>query len=434
MTRRDGLGSRGELDELILDAFSDAEEEDVSYFYISTHGLWEQGMDNGSMTLVLSDGQNEEGVTARELRAMFDRIRGTKVLIIDACHAGAMIGKGVAGSFTNSFEGPQYKVICSSGGAEESWFWSGSERRSLGIGEGYFSGTLSYGISSRGGFEADENADGEITLTELKRYLRMNHGASTVQTYPEEDGFALLRYDADSYSRRRRVGAIENVVFEDSVLSADQPEIGFSFTVLQDVRVAYQLVYQHDGQWDFEGARLIWDNSERFGVHGDAQGWLTPGYKERSITLSVDDDDLAGYGYVLLQVITLQGEQPMLVSSRILCIPPAQGDPRLGILAESSFCPEDGEELTMVVQHRVPCELTVTIETPEGEIVRRLMSRAGSRPEQLSPRGTTLAWNGMDQSGEPAAPGSYVVHVRAYIGEGSYEYYSVPVLLETPAG
>ena len=65
-----------------------------------------------------------------------------KVLIIDACHAGAMIGKGVHPPFDNVFAGPDYVVLCSSGGAEESWFWSGDIDGERLAGAGYFSGAL----------------------------------------------------------------------------------------------------------------------------------------------------------------------------------------------------------------------------------------------------------------------------------------------------
>ena len=117
ITRRNDVASPEELEELIQAAFSQAEEGDVSYFYISTHGIWAQGQQNGDMPLLLSDGQREEGVTASRLREMFDKIAGVKVLILDACHAGAVIGKGVHAPFDNVFQGAEYKVICSSGGA-----------------------------------------------------------------------------------------------------------------------------------------------------------------------------------------------------------------------------------------------------------------------------------------------------------------------------
>lgn len=435
VTRREGVATVAELAELIQDAFGEAQEGDVSYFYISTHGLWSQGMSNADMTLVLSDGKREEGLTAWQLRALFDQVPGVKVLILDACHAGAVIGKGVYDSFVNVFEGPDYKVLCSSGGAEESWLWSAvGVSQPLITGAGYFSGALVTGMSSVGGFAADDNRDGQITLTELRRYLRLHHGASTVQVYPEEDDFPILTYDAESYNERLRESSLENVVFEDGVLSADQPSVNFSFTVLRDVQVGYLLVYQRDGRWDFAGARFIWDNAERFGPYGDAQGYLTPGYKERAITLDVDAQDDTGYGYALLHVTTVRDGQVSVMASRLLCITPTQGDPLLSLSCEDSFCPEMGDELTMVVRHQIPCELTVQIETADGTVVRRLASRQGTRPEQLSPRGSTFTWTGKNARGEICEQGEYWVRVLAYIGEDAYEMLSGPFLLLTPDG
>lgn len=423
ITRRNDVASPEELEELIQAAFSQAQEGDVSYFYISTHGVWSQGQDNGDMTLLLSDGQQEEGVTARRLREMFDKIAGVKVLILDACHAGAVIGKGVHAPFDNVFQGAEYKVICSSGGAEESWFWSGAEEGEATVGAGYFSGAVVRGISAMGSYGADENRDGVITLTELKRYLLNHHGESTVQTYPEEDDFPVLAYDAASYTGRRRDSYIESVSFDSDVLSQEEPTANFSFTVLRPVHVAYQIVYQRKGRWDFESAGIRYDNAENPG----ARGYLSPGLKERALTLDLSEE--GSYGYALVQMITQADGQPSLASSRVLCVPPAQGDPLLEILPQESFAPDTGQELGFVVHHQYPCELTVTIEDMESKTVRRLASRQGSRPQQLLPRGSTFCWNGRDNGGAPAAPGQYRIRVKAYIGGETYEALSEPVTL-----
>ena len=66
VTRAEGVATTGELAGLILDAFSDADADDVSIFYISTHGVWEESLPGGGMTLLLSDGVTESGVTALE--------------------------------------------------------------------------------------------------------------------------------------------------------------------------------------------------------------------------------------------------------------------------------------------------------------------------------------------------------------------------------
>lgn len=432
VTRRNDVTDVDELRELVDEAFSDAREGDVSYFYISTHGLWTEGTPNGDMTLLLSDGEVENGVTARELRTIFDQVPGTKVLMLDACHAGAMIGKGVHAPYINVFEGEDYKVLCSSGGAEESWFWSGTVGESRLSGAGYFSGALVSALSTAGGYGADDNRDGAITLTELKRYLLLSHGASTVRTYPEEDDFPVLTYDATSYTGRRRDSVLESVSFDGGVLDPANPTVEFSFNMLRPAQVAYQIVYQRDGRWDFNRAQLIYDNTERFGAYGDAPGYLSPGMKERTLTL--DPDETGGYGYVLLQIITISAGEPSLAFSRVLCAPPAYGNPELSIDPAESFVPDVREELTFVVSHRYPCELTVTIEDLDGQTVRRLASRQPSRPEQLCPRGSTFTWNGRLSGGEPAAPGLYRIRVKAYIGDETYETVSEPVALAESAG
>ena len=424
VTRRGDVSSTAELEQLIRTAFDGADAEDVNYFYISTHGIWEQGTPAGDMTLLLSDGNREEGVTAAKLREIFDTIPGTKVLILDACHTGAVIGKGVHAPYDNVFQGAEYKVLCSSGGAEESWFWQGGDEDEALVGAGYFSTAVASGLSVSGSYGADDNRDGEITLTELKRYLLANHGASTVRSYPEEDDFVILRYDAQAYTGRRRDSVMEGVTFEGDVLSADDPTVAFSFNMVKPAQVAYQIVYQHGGRWDFDRSELIYDNAERYGAYGDAQGYLSPGMKQRTLTLS--RSETGSYGYVLVQLITRSGGVPSLSSSRVLCVPPEQGDPLPDILPDSSFCPGAGEEMSFVVTHRYPCELTVTVQDMEGRTVRRLASRAPSRPEQLSPQGSSFCWNGRDSRGDAAPAGQYRIQVKAYIGDMVYEALSEP--------
>ena len=264
MTQPDGLSSTGDLAAMILDAFSDADEDDVSLFYLSTHGVWEEGMTAGQMSLLLSDGQRETTVTAWQLRTMFDQIRGKKVLMIDACHAGAMIGKGADAQLNSVFSGEDYTVICSSGGAEESWYWSGDIDGERLAGAGYFSEALVRAISTRGSYGADDNRDGGITLTELKRYLLEHHGASAVRTYPENADFPIFTYDAARYTGRSREALIEGVSYESDVLTADDPTVYFTFNVVSQVQVAYQLVYHRGGRWDFDHAELLYDNDGDF--------------------------------------------------------------------------------------------------------------------------------------------------------------------------
>lgn len=424
-TRPDGVSTTGELAGLILDTFAEADDDDVSIFYISTHGEWEAGHSGATVRFLLSDGERESGVTARQLRTMFDQVRGHKVLLLDACHAGAVVGKGVDAMLSNVFAGPDYTVVCSSGGAEESWFWSGDIDGERLAGAGYFSGALVRGLSMAGGYGADDDRDGRITLTELRRYLLRNHGASTVRTYPEDSSLAILTYDASAYTGREREAAIEGVSFDSDVLSVQEPTAYFTFNVVRSVQMAYQVVYHRQGRWDFDNAELIYDNNGNFGPWPVAGRNLTPGLKERAIT--IDREEAGSSGYVLLQLLTFERGIPSVASARVLCVPPESGDPSLAVESPSMFCPAVYEELTFIVRHDQPCELTVTIEDAEGNTVRRLVSRQATRPEQI--KGTSLTWDGFCADGTIAPAGSYRIRVRAYVGTEKYECLSDEVIL-----
>ena len=409
VTRRYGVPGAQELTDLILETFSEASEHDVSYFYLSTHGLWEPGEPGSSMTLLLSDGKHESGITAAQLHKAFSQIPGTKVLIVDACHAGAMIAKGIRDEFSHLFEGDDFKVICSSGGAEESWFWRGSVETGGSVtGFGYFSDVLSAGISVRSGYAADANRDGEITLSELGRYLLAMHGASRVHTYPEDSDFVVMTYDVRAV--QRQTDPVGNITFEEGLLDRENREISFSFTVYSPVRVAYQTVYQVRDRWDFEHANIVYDTDETFGT-ADTAGTLSPGLKERTVRLS--DDAFSREGYVLFQMVVMQGDSVKIVASRAIGMSPVEPG-KVSVEAKEAFCPRTGGEMGFVISHTGPALLTAVVENKKGETVRRLLSREPTRPEQLFAEGTTLYWDGRDAHGTAIAEGTYSLHVWVF--------------------
>lgn len=77
--------------------FADARACDVSLFHYSGHGT-----SSGSLV-----GLGNSTITVSALRSLLDEIPGTKIVIIDACHSGNMIGKSTDASapaaFTNAF-------------------------------------------------------------------------------------------------------------------------------------------------------------------------------------------------------------------------------------------------------------------------------------------------------------------------------------------
>ena len=422
-----GISTVAGLAQAIRDAFGEADASDVSYFYISTHGKYDAAKPNLEAGLLLSDGKTEETVTARQLEEAFSVIKGTKVLIIDACNSGAFIGKGVSGGATGAaFLGPDYKVLTSAGGSEESWYWSKRDKNNDAVqGASYFSSALTDGLGYHGEYGADLNRDGQITLTECYNYLLENHAASTPQCYPQDDGFVLLSYDRSSVSLHSQKNIITGITFYDTVLDIRQSSISFEFTAVRPVQMAYHLVYYQDGKWQFANAEeLKYDDQEVGGDFGDQKGAISAGRKLRTLELAPQGEDT--YGYVMIQLVTQEGDKTTLHGSRVLCVPPISGDPELSVKADAALDVRTGRELSILVSHKYPCLLSVSILNENGKTVRRLASYQPTRPQQLTPPGSFFYWNGKLEDGSTAPPGKYTVKVTAHIGDVPYEATSEP--------
>ena len=123
----------------------------------------------------------------------------------------------------------------------------------------------------------------------------------------------------------------------------------------------------------------------------------------------------------MILLITRENEEIQLQGSRLLCVQPAEGEILLSVKTDAAFMPENGQELCVMVQHDKPCAMTVTIVDEYGKTVKRLAYSAPSRPQQLSPAGSTFYWDGKNNAGDGAAPGKYRVKIRVKIGEETYQ-------------
>ncbi|MBR1585112.1 MAG: hypothetical protein IJ662_06195 [Clostridia bacterium] len=415
----DGLSSVEQLYLAVLEAFGDAQEGDVSLLYIGTHGVFDEGGSNAGAALILSDGEGEELLYAPMLEDILDAIPGQKVVILDACNSGAFIGKGLSGGADRIFfSGPDYKVLCSAGGSEASWYFQSTQETSA-AGASYFATVLADGLGSGGDFAADVNADGRITLKEVYAYLTENYAASTPQVYPQNDGdFVLFAYDADA---ERAIGkAVTDITFEDTLLTAGESSVAFSLTVRRQVELYYQIVYHENGAWQFEQAQHFLDGEQ-------PDGTVLPGRKIRTLALNTVGED--AYGYAIIQLITLEEGRPVLQGARLLCVQPDVGPVSLNVATDPAFVPGLGQELCILAQHDVPCGLTVNILDADGQLVRRLAYETPSRPQQLSPNASSFYWDGRSNGGDMAPPGLYTVQLRVRLGDSLYVRESAPVEL-----
>ena len=285
-----GPGTVAGFDQLVADAFRRAKDEDTSLVYLSTHGL----LQDGQMSLLLSDGTDEEKLTPEGLRQALDRVPGKKVLILDACHSGAVIGCGWEGE--NLFEGSNCRVLVSSGALEDSWFWNTETDEYTGT--GYFTAAMDRALRASDPEQIDPDGSGEVSLKELTARLRGIHGASTVYCWPEESREKLFELPRD----RKAGGRLQGVSFGEPGTAGDAVILPIRFRAGESVRVMYQLVPGRTGRWDFEHAVKLPDKEKT----GLIRGLVSPGEKERKIRLTVAN--LGEDGRALMQILTFSGD------------------------------------------------------------------------------------------------------------------------------
>lgn len=408
-------------------AFGDAQEGDVSLLYLCTHGEYDSSQETPEVALLLSDGYLEDRIYAHELKEILDTIAGEKVLIVDACNSGALIGKGVspdagADAILTTFQADGYKVLTSSGANELSWNWiSGLEDAPPG--SSYFTTALTIGTGYLGDFPADANRDGTITLAELYNYLWINQASSAVQIYPQDDSFPLLVYDRDA-AEDINTGQLTGIVFQSTQLDPKSPSLTFSYTVTTDTRVVYSITYLKDGKWDWAHTVTFADVLE-FDGDADPMGDVSPGRKQVELDETVLGEILPeGWTYAMIHIMTRgkgREDGSFIYASRVLSARQTEGDPMLSINTRPVWARGDVGELGIFVSHNMPCTLTADIYNISGELVRRLCVSEPTRPQALSPEGSLFYWNGLDEDGRMVPAGNYRITASTRIGDVSFK-------------
>lgn len=400
ITRRDaGLADGAALQAALEEAFAGADENDVSFIYLCTHGLYDRV--SLEPLLVLSDGQSENSLSAAALRELLDRVPGQIILVIDACNSGAFIGRGVRDG-QNAFSGGDYRVLTSAGGYENSFLWRDRQQS----GGSYFAQELCEGLRGRN-FDIDQ--DGAVTLAEAHAGLLECCGASTAQASPLGDDTPIYVYDPAAADTGER--PLTDILLDTNVLTGREDTLYFSFTVRRPVRVQYQIIYYRGGQWRFDAPQIVEDAE-------NAQGALTPGRKQRAVTLVSEDE--APYGYALLQIVAQEGRSAMLAGSRLIAVQPESGDPGLRVAVYPT-----PQEVAVYVRHAFPCSLTVKVLDSDGQPLRTLAYKTPSRPTGERQDGSFFHWDAGD-----VPPGEYTIEVTCRVGGETYTQQSAEFKVE----
>ncbi|MBE5801669.1 MAG: hypothetical protein E7319_05205 [Clostridiales bacterium] len=189
----------------IASTFAGAKPQDVSLFYYSGHGAAYLG------ALVGVDGY---AVLADDLRRCLDAIPGRKIVIVDACFSGALIGKTTEPQdqiFVNAFM-PAFTAKARTNLAADSYYVMTAAHSSqpsweINNGSNYY-GAFTTAFAKGCGYDfvrhadcplyADRNGDKVITFEEAYLYALANASGNgftqTAQVWPDEcSAFGFLR-------------------------------------------------------------------------------------------------------------------------------------------------------------------------------------------------------------------------------------------------
>ena len=222
VTTKSNLTADG-ISSAIRSAFSAATPNDVSLFYFAGHGANAVGTSyHGALV-----GTGTTYLSVASLKSTLDQIPGKKIVIIDSCHSGQMIGRStsstaaVSKSELNAFNSKVvsafsaqtrsadnlansgYYVITAAHSTEES-VNTGYDGNSDGIIDKHF-GLFTYMLTQGSGWNmgtntvrslsADSDSNGEITLHEAYSYARykalLSNPDQTAQVYPSNSSMVI---------------------------------------------------------------------------------------------------------------------------------------------------------------------------------------------------------------------------------------------------
>ena len=225
----DWYATKSNILQKIAYIFSEADYNDVSYFYFTGHGIWVNNISYLCPTEVnyFSPLTMTTYISVDELETALSAIPGTKVVFLDSCHSGGFIGKGVGEiqiskkeeleSFNdeviNVFSQAEYKGLLTTNEYKVltscHYYQECMELAPTTPGDfdpfGVFTMAFCTGCGCYGSYPADTNLDTGVSLQEAYLYIRnwvveLNAQlpdisiTQDVQVYPYNSTFTIAEY------------------------------------------------------------------------------------------------------------------------------------------------------------------------------------------------------------------------------------------------
>ncbi len=210
----------------IANIFSEADYNDVSYFYFTGHGIRVNNISYLCPTEANYYAPMSTYISVSELEAALSTIPGTKVVFLDSCYSGGFIGKSMEETIISKEEleffndevinvfsqakskelltTNEYKVLTSS-----HYYQECMELAPVTPGDfdpfGVFTMALCEGCGYFGSYPADTNLDTKVSLQEAYLYVKSYVAeldaqlpniniTQDVQVYPDNSSFTIVEY------------------------------------------------------------------------------------------------------------------------------------------------------------------------------------------------------------------------------------------------
>jgi len=223
---KDWQATKSNILQGIASTFSGADNNDISYFYFSGHGIRVNNTSYLCPTEASYYSPLSAYISIDELENALSSIPGTKVVFLDSCHSGGFIGKGrediivfqeelaffnediinifSRGESKSLLTTNQYKVLTSCHYYQECM---GVSPTTPGDFEpfGVFTMALCEGCGYSGSYSADTDLDTMVSLQEAYLYIKLYvqdlsntypylNIAQDVQVYPDDSAFTIVEY------------------------------------------------------------------------------------------------------------------------------------------------------------------------------------------------------------------------------------------------
>lgn len=418
------LNTTATFAQLVERAFKKSTASDVNVFYFSGHS---SGVDKNGEAALMLIGNGK--VTAKQLKAALDTAKGKKVVILDICNAGNLIGKGAEtgqefiDAFTSevSRDGKAgdlaasgYYVLAASSGTEYSWSVQSPSNalfkessRVMGV----FTSKIAQGMGDKDvnyRIMADANVNGKVTLNELMDYARNNNRWTKAQMYPENSNLTIFQYTVKNSTK-----PLFTNVSVSPMSGGSSTTYKMTFDLAQKSTITYGIAAFVYDPVKYPNSPIDYAATVDTASLAAGKAKQIKWNSANAASSIPKNSDL--YFYLKASDMAVPVAFPFVYNT---------AKSSIGVKSASSLKVGGGREAAITVTYTSSCTLNVNVYNSSGKKVRNLATNDptfmyGRTQDEDREKKNMYYWNGKDDSDTSVPAGTYTIKVTGKTGAGA---------------